>query len=130
MKEIWVKVDGLDKDYDIEVSNLGNIKKSSTGKIRKLNATKQGYYHILLSNKGKTYTKKVHRLVAQAFIPNIENKPCVNHRDGNKINNNVNNLEWVTYSENSIHAIENNLSKVKRGVRRCKNYETCESPLP
>jgi hypothetical protein len=115
MEEVWVKVDWLDWDFDIDVSNFGNIKKSSTKTIRKLNLTKQGYYHISLSKKGKTYAKKVHRLVAQAFIPNPENKPCVNHRDGNKLNNNVSNLEWVTYSENSLHALENKLSKSKKG---------------
>lgn len=54
-------------------------------------------------------------MVAQAFIPNPENKPCVNHRDEKKSNNNVNNLEWVTYSENSIHALKNKLSKGKKG---------------
>lgn len=115
MEEVWVKVDWLDWDFDIEVSNFGNIKKSSTKTLRKLNLTKQGYYHISLFKKGKTYAKKVHRLVAQAFIPNPENKPCVNHRDGEKSNNNVNNLEWVTYSENSIHALKNKLSKGKKG---------------
>ena len=59
------------------------------------------------NKKPKSYL--VHRLVGEAFIPNEENKPCINHKDGNPRNNNVNNLEWVTYEENQNHAFDNDL---------------------
>jgi len=70
-----------------------------------------GYYEVTLFLDGKRHYKSVHRLVAETFIPNPENKLCVNHIDGNKLNNNVYNLEWVTHSENTKHAFANNLIK-------------------
>lgn len=82
-------------------------------KILKQSITTKGYLQVVLSREGKSNWYKVHRLVAQTFIPNPENKPQVNHIDGNKINNNINNLEWCTNSENQIHAFKNNL-QVKR----------------
>jgi hypothetical protein len=66
---------------------------------------KYGYEIITLHKNGKAFTRKVHRLVAIAFIDNPENKPIVNHLDGNKLNNNYRNLEWTTVSENSKHAM-------------------------
>lgn len=66
-----------------------------------------GYHEVILN--GKQY--RVHRLVAEAFIPNPNNLPCVNHKDGNKQNNSVDNLEWVTYSENTIHSFKTGLQK-------------------
>ena len=65
---------------------------------------KDGYCIVRLRKNGDTFALYVHRLVAEAFIPNPENKPCVNHIDGNKHNNCVSNLEWNTYSENNLHA--------------------------
>lgn len=71
-----------------------------------------GYLTVRLSNNGKVVNYSVHRLLAEAFIPNPENKPCVNHKDGNKLNNSLDNLEWVTYAENTKHATRIGINKV------------------
>jgi hypothetical protein len=67
------------------------------------------YLHVSLNSRERVFT--VHRLVAETFLPNPENKPQVNHKDGNKLNNHVSNLEWVTASENMKHAYKNKLCK-------------------
>ena len=65
-----------------------------------------GYKHVTLYGKyGLRQSKSIHRMVAEAFLPNPENKPCVNHKDGDKMNNHVSNLEWVTHKENTRHAM-------------------------
>ena len=90
------------KEYDnYEVSSFGRIRNKNTGRVLKA-ANKGGYYCIGLSNK-KTKTFSVHQLVARAFIPNPENKQQVNHKDKNSLNNNLENLEWCSNKENSIH---------------------------
>jgi hypothetical protein len=97
-KEVWADISNYD---NYEVSNLGRVRNNKTGRILKA-SKKGGYYSLRLScSKPKNYF--VHQLVAQAFIPNLENKPQVNHIDKNGLNNKVNNLEWVTNKENSIH---------------------------
>lgn len=76
-----------------------------------------GYRRVVLSKHNKSYNFLVHRLVAQAFIPNPDNKPCVNHKDLNRENNGVENLEWVTYKENNNyadHGIKNGKAHSKR----------------
>ena len=108
-EEIWKDIKGYEGLY--QVSNLGRVKslakKAGTSnrseKIIKKNITRYGYYLNTLSKDGVVSYKSTHRLVAQAFIPNPQNKPTVNHIDGNRINNNVNNLEWCTQRENIIH---------------------------
>lgn len=75
---------------------------------------KYGYLKIKLSIKGKTYYRTIHRLVAETFIPNPNNLPQVNHIDGNKLNNDVSNLEWVTPKENTLHAY---LTGLHKGVK-------------
>lgn len=73
-----------------------------------------GYYQCnLRDDNNKKYYKRVHRLVAQSYIPNPNNFPQVNHKDGNKLNNNVENLEWTTNSQNVQHGYDNNLYKFK-----------------
>lgn len=68
-----------------------------------------GYYQCNLYKDGKRYFKRVHKLTAETFIENPNNLPQVNHIDGNKLNNNINNLEWITNSENTKHGYDNNL---------------------
>ena len=84
-----------------QVSSFGNVRNIKTGRILKA-ANQGGYYQVVLSNK-ITKSKMVHRLVASAFLDNPENKPQVNHKDKNGLNNNLSNLEWCTNLENSIH---------------------------
>ena len=87
------------------ISNFGNVMNVKTNKIMKL-CNKAGYYNIGLTSENNKKTFKVHRLVALAFIENLENKLEVNHKDKNKLNNNVSNLEWMTRTENNIHRCE------------------------
>lgn len=125
MIEVWVDIKGYEELY--QISNMGrvrrkakmvnvgikNVKKAFKQEmvLKPLKLTK-GYLGVVLydkDSKGKTY--KIHRLVAQAFIPNPNNLPQVNHIDGNKENNNVNNLEWCNQKENMQHSY-------KIGLRR------------
>jgi hypothetical protein len=107
------------KNEEYQVSNYGNVKKGD--KILKVTRQSKGY----LTVKVKGTNKLVHRLVAQAFIPNPENKPTVNHIDGDKNNNKVENLEWNTYYENNHHAIDNKLRTANGKIpKRIKQYNT------
>jgi len=115
MKEIWKDIEGFSR---YEISNFGRVKSlkrdtpiGNSGNIRHrpeliMKGCDFGYeYHKvnMRGDDGKTYNVKVHRLVAQHFLPNPHNKPCVNHKDFNRCNNHVNNLEWVTHAENNLH---------------------------
>lgn len=99
--ETWKPIVGFENFY--EVSNLGNVRRKKSGRLRSISHTKL-YSHVLLSVNGKHTTIRVHRLVAEAFLPRVEGKPHINHKNGNKNDNRVENLEWVTQAENNLHA--------------------------
>lgn len=113
MNEIWKPVVGFEGYY--EVSNYGRVRSIGRyfqnhsklqwrdGIIRKPVDDTHGYWDVMLTVDGKRFHRKIHRMVAEAFIPNPENKPTVNHKDFNRKNNHVDNLEWNTYSENNYH---------------------------
>ena len=111
-KEIWKDVVGYEGLY--QINNFGKVK-NRYNKILKLKIDKNGYLIAYLYKNKVMKCKKSHRLVAEAFIDNPENKPQVNHKDGNKQNNYVDNLKWCTNKENIIHCWENNLHKKKFG---------------
>lgn len=106
-QEIWKDIEGYDGFY--KVSNLGRIttfKRYPCGRVLKQHFDKYGYLYVILTKNSIPKTIKSHRIVAKAFIPNPENKPTINHKDSNRSNNSVENLEWATFSENSIHGIK------------------------
>lgn len=100
--EVWKEIPGTNGEYNI--SNYGRVKTAKTGRILSPAIDARGYERVCLfkTNRNKRY--KVHRLVALTFIPNPNNKGQVNHKDGNKRNNCVDNLEWVTNQENMDHS--------------------------
>lgn len=119
--EIWKIIEGTDGKY--EVSNTGKVRSNNYlghGKQQELSLSKdhKGYLRVRIFKNGSRPTIKVHREVAKAFIPNPENKPEVNHKDGNKENNHVGNLEWATPGENTAHAYASGLKEKTR--ERCR----------
>lgn len=114
MKEHWKRISGFE-DYEISTTGKVMSYKSVTPRILKPRITHDGYVWYTLTKNGKGHTKRANRLVAEAFIPNPESKPTVNHVDGNKLNNNVDNLEWATREEQMQHAYDNGLKKSVRG---------------
>lgn len=123
--EIWKDIKGYEDLY--QISNLGNVKslyriinytfngkpkkRKIYEKILKKSVNRFGYEYVCLSREYKTHKVKVHRLVAEAFIPNVNNKPQVNHINGVKTDNRVENLEWCNNSENMQHAVKTGLWK-------------------
>lgn len=101
-QEIWKDIQGYEGKY--QVSNLGKVVNKGTLRILKSFVNCRGYLIVRLYISGQGRTKTIHRLVALAFIPNIKNKPQINHKDGDKLNNHADNLEWSTNTDNMIHA--------------------------
>ena len=147
MQEVWKPIEGYEGLY--EVSSLGNVRsldrrvKGKDGKIiRHIGLTLKpsscrGYLHVILNKDGHFKACTVHRLVANAFIPNADNKPQINHIDGDKANNRVDNLEWVTQSENIRHSYETGLrgdanrlaSQVNMAKAREEAWKTTRKPV-
>lgn len=117
MQEIWKAITDYENLY--EVSNIGRVKNIRTGRILKPGIDRYGYYNVGLCKNGKQKTKNVHRLVAQEFLPNPDNLPCVNHKDENKLNNRVDNIEWCTVSYNNKYG--NRLNKCRNSMMKKEN---------
>lgn len=133
MEEIWKDIEDFEEYY--QVSNRGRVKSlfrevPSSNKNNKTNiypeiirkqSMRRGYFNSVLCKKNVLKNRPTHRLVATAFIPNPENKPQVNHIDGNKLNNNAGNLEWATAKENRQHSIKN---KLQEGIKGEDNWNS------
>ena len=127
--EVWKRIPGAKKEYMI--SSLG-IVMSPSGRIRKLYQWKSGYPGVgIIMNTGKKRILRVHRLVADAFMPNPYDKPQVNHKNGDKTDNRAENLEWCTPSENQRHRIDvlgkKNFGRRVRCVETGKIYRSARS---
>lgn len=123
MKEIWKDI----KDYEghYQVSNLSRVKSIKFGKeiIMKQNI-RRGYYYVGLSKNGKVKNYFVHRLVAEAFLDNPDNLPCVNHKDENKLNNNVDNLEFCSVFYNNTYG-----TRLQRFSVKMRNRKEWSKPI-
>ena len=126
MEEIWKDINGYEGVY--QISNLGRVKslgynmpklrRNKKERIMKAPIDINGYKRVALKQK---YKYSIHRLIAVNFIPNPENKPCINQINGIKTDNRIENLEWVTNSENSIHAYR--VLKCNRMVKGVYQYD-------
>jgi hypothetical protein len=126
--EVWKDIEGYVGLY--QISSYGRVRsldrevmyeekcKLRKGKVLTLQSDSYGYHVTNLNKEKKRKEHKVHRLLSQAFIPNPFNKPYINHIDGDKQNNNLNNLEWCTPKENMVHSAENNLNNRNKAVEK------------
>ena len=135
MEEIWKDIKGYEGYY--QVSNIGRVRSLDRyvattgnpsgrrlikGKIKKQTlktcGRDDGYYYVMLSKNNTDKSYLVHRLVAEAFIPNIDNLPCINHKDEDKTNNNIDNLEWCTIAYNNSYgtARERGGAKIRKAI--------------
>lgn len=112
MKEIWKDIPGYEGLY--QISNLGKVYSKKRNKLLVIVKNDKGYCYVQLYKNGKSNLFRLHRIVAKTFIPNPKNLPEVNHLDGNKENNCVNNLEWCTHIDNMRHGFKNNLIPIKK----------------
>lgn len=110
--EIWKDIPGYEGLY--QASSIGRIRNYRL-KVLKPNLVKSGYYHITLSSSSIPKTYRLHRIIGYAFIPQECGKPQINHINGIKTDNRVENLEWCTHSENQLHSYKNGLNVPKRG---------------
>lgn len=103
--EVWRDIAGFEGEY--RISNFGRVKSLKFGKERIVNpfVNSSGYLQVQLCKNGKTRKPLIHQLIAQAFVPNPEGKSQVNHIDGNRLNNAIDNLEWVSRAENTRHGV-------------------------
>ena len=113
MKEIWKS--SIVENY--EISNLGRVRNKKTKRIISIEHEEKGYCRLSIRVNGVKKHYAIHRLVAIAFIPNPENKPQVDHIDGNNKNNSVKNLRWVTNKENSNYRWE----IIRKALKQWKN---------
>ena len=116
---------------DYCVSNLGNVKNIKTGRILRQRFDKDGYKEISIYDENRKYhTKRVHRLVIEAFKENVENKPCVDHINNDRQNNNINNLRYATRIENGRNRVigKNNTSGAK-GISYRKDMKKWEARI-
>lgn len=138
--EIWKDIKGYEGKY--QVSNYGNVKSLPRTRKAKFNSVSykqeiilkpktanNGYLLVNLYIESKRVMFSIHRLVALTFIDNPNNYPVINHKNGIKTDNRVENLEWCTQSHNRIHALENNLAKVAKGETHCQARLTNEQVL-
>jgi hypothetical protein len=115
-EEIWKPIKGYEKKYSI--SNFGRIRNKRTSRITEGRIGNHGYKRVSFRKEGEIKEYLIHRLVAETFIENKQRKRTVNHIDGNKTNNNIENLEWATDKEQQAHAIKNGLRKT---IKSCDN---------
>ena len=120
MIEEWRDIEGYEGLY--QVSSLGNVRsqrrKTTKGGLLKIAKNPCGYSFVNLCKNGKASLKRIHRLVAEAFVPNPNGYSDVNHIDGNKENNKASNLEWVTRSANINHAYKTGLRSEQKRILR------------